>query len=139
MSFDFLIGAFLSSMYQQTTDVFSKLPDFWTELCRGFDIPLSKNPEIVQTLLSHYTSEVTNNSTFSLWPFLSYIVQKFLYSLFTVLCDWKSPRLVLSSKRSKLTLFMMSWQILKVLLYCFLSQVQIDMAWSFQMSYFSSS
>ena len=40
---------------------------------------------------------------------------------------------------SKLTLLKLSLQLLKVLLCCFLSKVQIDMTWGFQMSYFLSS
>ena len=40
---------------------------------------------------------------------------------------------------SKLTLLKLSLQLLKVLLCCFLSKVQIDMTRGFQMGYFSSS
>ena len=54
----------------------------------------------------------------------------------TMVCNWEwsRPRLC-----SRFPLFNMSWQMLKVVLCCFFSQVPIDMALGFQMSHFSLS
>ena len=64
------------------------------------------------------------------------IVRKHRIPANTVVWDWESSRPHLCSK---LTLFKTSWQVLKVVLCCFLNWVPIDMAWGFQMHNFLSS